>query len=83
MTTKQIMEKIWITFVSGREVQDNYKLMLYALIEIGLDWESGIMTYPKLHRQLHPNAKDLEWLSGILKQVTGMTWEELTDDNNK
>jgi len=77
----------WVADVHGSENLVDSRLiaatpvMLYALIEIGLDWESEIMTYPEDHRQLHERADDLEWLSGILKQATGMTWGDLTDDN--
>ena len=80
MTSKKIMEKIGVTPMSVRDVQDNYKLMLYALIEIGLDWEGNIKAFPEKTRPVLTLTQDLEWLSGILKQVTGMTWGELTND---
>jgi len=42
--------------------------------------ELGRRTTPEDHRHLHERADDLEWLSGVLKQVTGLTWGELTDE---
>jgi len=72
MTSKEVMGKIWNTPGSAE------CLMLKALIEIGLDWEAKIKDFPEESRQMLTITKELEWLSGILEQVTGLAWEELT-----
>ena len=75
MTSKQIMKNYFEN--AGAFTPKAYSLMFEALLEIGFDWEAEIKAYPYMDGA----AWNLEWLSGVLKEITGMTWEELTDDN--
>jgi hypothetical protein len=81
MTSKEIVERVQKIYVPSNRIKENYFVMFGALLEIGLDWEGKINYFPEAARPAISLYKDLEWLSGILKQVTGITWEELTDGN--
>jgi hypothetical protein len=76
MTSKQIIARIWDTPGAFESVKRNYTAMLGALLEIGLDWEGDLKASPWMKIE----TRDLNWLSMKLKHITGMTWEELTND---